>query len=145
MAGENLLKGEDSVLSIWDGVSAYIPIACLTSNSLSTTLSVLEANTKCDPGNTVRVANQFDYQISLDGHAIDTTVDTGKYSNTDLLTLQQAKTNVEWKMTTGHSSITYYGTAIITDLNTDLPNGDWTTFSATLIGTGAIVTTAPNP
>ena len=38
MAGETIIHGKLGILSIWD-TSAYKPVACLTSNSLSTALS----------------------------------------------------------------------------------------------------------
>lgn len=148
MANESFIKGEVGILSLWDGVSAYIPVACLTNNSIGTTVSTLEANTKCNPGFTERVINQRDYSISLDGIAIDTNIDTGKISNIDLFTIQNTGTaRVEWKMITGDSVVTaLYGTAIISDLNLDYPNAEFSTFSATFTAaTGGIVTVAPNP
>ena len=44
------IKGEVVILSIWDGTSAYEPLACLTSNSLSETVDIIESQTKCNPG-----------------------------------------------------------------------------------------------
>lgn len=148
MANETFIKGEEGVLFLWDGVSAYLPVACLESNSLATTVSMLEANTKCNPGFTERVVNQRDYTISLDGIAIDTNVNTGKMSNIDLFTIQNTgSARVEWKLTTGDSVVTaLYGTAIISDLNLDYPNAEFSKFSATLsAASGGIVTVAPNP
>lgn len=145
MAGETIIHGKEGILSIWK-TSAYIPIACLTSNSLATSLSVIESNTKCDPGNTVRNPDQFSYDISADGEYIDTTSvggDTTKASHDYLLSLQMAKTSVDWKLDSGLADTTYYGTAILSDLNLDQSARDNSTFSATLSGTGAIVTTDP--
>ena len=146
MAGETIIHGKLGILSIWD-TSAYKPVACLTSNSLSTTLSVIESNTKCDPGNTVRNADQFSYEISADGEYIDTTSvggETTLASHDWLLVKQMAKTDVTWKLDSGLTDTIYYGTAIISDLNLDQPSDANSTFSATLSGSGAIVTTDPN-
>lgn len=148
MAGESIIHGKIGILSIWDssGIPAYKPVACLTSNSLSTTLSVIESNTKCDPGNTVRNADQFSYEISADGEYIDTTSvggETTLASHDFLLELQMAKTNVNWKLDTGLADTTYYGVAILSDLNLDQPSDANSTFSASLSGSGAILTTAP--
>lgn len=146
MAGESIIHGKVGILSIWD-TDAYKPIACLTSNSLATSLSVIESNTKCDPGNTVRNADQFSYDISADGEYIDTTSDGGdttKASHDFLLELQMAKTNVSWKLASGLADTVYYGTAILSDLNLDQPSDANSTFSATLSGSGAILTTDPN-
>ena len=146
MAGETIIHGKLGILSIWD-TSAYKPIACLTSNSLSTTLSVIESNTKCDPGNTVRNANEFSYEISADGEYVDTTSvggNTAIASHDWLLVKQMAKTSVVWKLDSGLADSIYYGTAIISDLNLDQPSDANSTFSATLSGTGAIVLVDPN-
>ena len=146
MAGESIIHGKDGLLYIWV-TSAYKPIACLTSNSLSSTLSVIESNTKCDPGNIVVNADAFSYEISLDGEYMDTTSvggDSTKRSHDALLALQMAKTVVEWKLDSGLADTTYYGSGILTSLNLDQPSDANSTFSATIQGSGAIVTTDPN-
>jgi len=146
MAGETIIHGKLGILSIWD-TSVYKPVACLTSNSLSSSLSVIESNTKCDPGNTVRNANEFSYDISADGELIDTTSaggETTKASWDWLLEKQMAKTDVVWKLDAGIADNDFYGTAIISDLNLDQPSDANSTFSCTLSGTGAIVLVDPN-
>ena len=146
MAGESIIHGKFGIISIWDG-SAYRPVACLTSNSLATSLSVLESNTKCDPGNTVRNADQFSYDVSMDGEYIDTTSiggDTAKASHDFMLVKQMAKENAVFKYDTGLADTIYYGTAIISDLNLDQPSDANSTFSANLSGSGAILLTDPN-
>lgn len=146
MAGETIIHGKLGILSIWD-TDTYEPIACLTSNSLATTLSVIESNTKCDPGNIVRNADAFSYELSCDGEYIDTTSAGGEdtlHSHDQLLVLQMAKTNVDWKLDSGLADTIYYGTAIITDLNLDQPSDANSSFSASLSGTGAIVLTDPH-
>jgi hypothetical protein len=140
------IKGDTLILSIHDGVG-YLPVACLTSNSLATTLSTIETQTKCDPGVTIKSAGIFDYSISADGLYIDTGTggDTTKISHDELLALQMAGTLVTWQIATGLVTNTfYYGTAIISDLNLDAPTaGENSTFTATLNGSGAIVLVDP--
>lgn len=146
MAGETIIHGKLGILSIWDA-SAYEPVACVTSSSLATQLSVLESNTKCDPGNLVRNADQFSYEISVDGELIDTTSaggDQTKHSWDQLLVLQMAKTNVDWKYDVGLADTTYYGTAILSDLNLDQAADANSAFSANLSGSGAIVLVDPH-
>jgi len=146
MAGESFIKGDGLILSIHDG-AGYLPVACLTSNSLSTTRAVIETQTKCDPGQTIKRAGNFDYSISADGLYIDTGVDDTKFSHDRLLALQMAGANVTWSISTGLVTNTfYYGTAAITDLNLDAPTGgENSTFSCTLSGSGAIVLVDPIP
>lgn len=145
MAGETIIHGREGILYVWDTL-AYKPVACLKSNSLATTLSIIESNTKCDPGNIVVNADAFSYEISADGEYIDTTSvggDTTKSSHDWLLAKQMAKTNITWMLDSGLADTIYYGTAIITSLNLDQASDANSTFSATLQGSGAIVTTDP--
>ena len=143
------IKGENSILYIWD-TDAYKPVACLTSNSLNSTLSVIESTTKCFPGVVKKTAGQFNYTIDAEGEYIDTTSvggDDTKISHDALLALQMAKTLVTWKLdtdVTDAGSIKYYGTAFITDLGDTAGSGDEvTTFSASFSGDGAILLTDP--
>lgn len=145
------IKGENGILYIWDGTSAYKPVACLTSNSLSSAVSVIESRTKCDPGVVVKSAGTFSYTINAEGEYIDTTSvdgDDTKDSHDALLAIQQAKTLITWKIDTDVTSVNapkYYGTALITDLELTQGSGDeFSTFTTTLDGSGAISTTDPN-
>jgi len=62
--------------------------------------------------------------------------------------LQQAKTLVTWKIDTdvdNVDSVKYYGEGYITDLSATFGSGDEvSTFSLTIDGDGAVVTTDPN-
>jgi len=143
------IKGENGILYIY--ATTWKPIACLTSNSLNTTVGLIESQTKCDPGVVKKQAGTFSYTIDAEGEYIDTTSvggDTAKKSHDALLALQMAKTVVEWKIDTDVTDVTsikYYGEALITDLSLSQGAGDeLSTFSATLDGSGAIVLTDPN-
>ena len=142
----NFIKGENLILYVHDS-TIYRPIACLTSNSLNTAVSVIESNTKCNPGVTIKQAGIFTYSLDAEGEYIDTTSiggDTTKASHDYLKTL--LGTTVTWKMATGLTdNAAYYGSAIIGDLSLDAPAGDEiATFSCTLSGSGAIVSVDPN-
>jgi len=140
------IKGELGILYIHDG-TLYRPIACLTSNSLNTAVSIIESQTKCNPGVTVKQAGVQSYTIDAEGEYIDTTSVGGevtKASHDYLFTKQQLLTEVTWKLDTGVTGAIYYGTAIISDLTLDQGAGDEiSTFSMTLEGSGAIVTVDP--
>lgn len=147
MANETLIKGDSIVLYVHDG-AAYRPIACLTSNSLAQTRGVIETQTKCDPGNTIKGAGSMSYNISAEGLYIDTTSvgeEVTKASHDYLKTIMDAGTSVTWKMDTGLTDTPeYFGTAILSDLQASFPTGDeWANFSVTLEGSGAIVSTDP--
>jgi predicted secreted protein len=140
------IKGEVGILYIHDD-TIYRPVACLTSNSLSSTVAVIESNTKCNPGVTIKQAGLTTYSIDAEGEYIDTTSVGGeitKASHDFLLTRQSTKLPQTWKLVTGVTGATYYGTVIITDLTLDQGSGDdLSTFSMTLEGSGFIVTIDP--
>lgn len=140
------INGDILILSVHDG-TAYRPTACLTSNSLSETTTVRESNTKCDPGETIKSKGVRSYNISLEGEYIDTTSvggDTAKASHDFLKTLADGVDNINWRMATGLADTPfYYGNGILSDLSITAPANENTTFSATLDGSGAIVTVDP--
>lgn len=141
------IKGDALILYVHDG-TVYRPIACLTSNSLSQTRGIIETQTKCDPGVIQRASGVLSYEISCEGNYIDTTSvgsEITKASHDYLKGVIEAGTAVTWKMDTGLTDTdAYFGTAIMTDLGADAPTGDeFATFSATLSGSGSIVTVDP--
>ena len=146
MANETFISGDDLVFSIWDGSNSYDPVACVTNSSLSESVEINQVYTKCDPGNAANTPAGYSYEISVEGIYIDEAVDIDKTSHALLAASLRNKTAVEWSMSTGLSgTATQYGTAYITSLElTGEANGN-ATFSATLIGTGSISSTNPNP
>ena len=142
------IKGDAIILSIYDG-AAYRPVACLTSNSLSESMGIIEVQTKCDPGVTQRQSGTYSYEISAEGEYIDTTStggETSKASHDYMHSLFAAGAAVVWRMSTGLTdTANYYGTAYMTELTADAPSGDeFATFSLTLSGDGSIATTDPS-
>lgn len=142
------IRGENGVIFLYLD-EAWKPVACLTSNSLSTTVEVIERQTKCAPGVTEKSAGVFNYNLSLEGEYIDTTTEGGddtKASHDALLQLQISRELQTWKLDTNMAdvnSVKYYGTALITDLSLDQAVNENSTFSGTLDGNGAIETTDP--
>ena len=140
------IKGEGLILYIHDG-TLYRPVACLTSNSLDSELGIIEARTKCAPGVVEKQAGIFSYKISAEALAIDSTSvggDVTKASHDYLMTIQQAKTLINWKMDSGSGTLKYYGTGLITTLGLAAPSGDeFASFSLAIDGSGAIVTVDP--
>jgi len=144
------IKGENGILYVYDEqASAYKPIACLTSNSINSTIEAIDSQTKCAPGVTVKSAGVFAYSVSLEGEYIDTTSvggDTTKKSHDALLALQLNKQLLNWKIDTDITdgdSIKYYGEALLTDLTLDQATNENSTFSGTLDGSGLILTEDP--
>lgn len=149
------ILGEKGILFIWDiptlpAVPAYKPVACLTSQSLATAVSMIESRTKCFPGVVKKQPSLFSYTISAEGEYIDTTTvggDTTKKSHDALLLLQMTKQKINWKIDTditNGTSTKYYGSAYINDLSLDQGAGDeFSTFSLSLDGDGDILFADP--
>ena len=143
----DFIKGDVLIFYVHDS-SAYRPIACLTSNTLSQTRGVIETQTKCDPGVIQRAAGVLSYDISCEGEYIDTTsagAEVTKASHDFLKTLLEAGDEITWKMDTGLTDTSaYFGTAFLTELSADAPTGDeFATFSCSLSGSGVIVSVDP--
>jgi len=141
------IKGEDLILYVWV-TDEYLPIACLTSNSINKAKSIIETTTKCDPGVVVRASGSRSYEIPFEGIYIDTGAsgDTTKASHDSLLALFDTDDEQTWKMDTGLiDTVAYYGTGIFNQLDMTAGSGDeFATFSGSISGSGAIVTVDPN-
>jgi hypothetical protein len=139
------IKGEDLILYVWDGTSAYEPVACLTSNSIELTRSIIESQTKCDPGVTVKSPGIMTYQIPFEGEYIVT--ESGKVSHDGLMDFinTASPATITWRMDTGQSGTPYYyGTGTLVDLSLSADAGDnISTFSGTIDGSGLALTTDP--
>ena len=139
------IKGDDVILSIYDG-SAYKPVGCLTSNDISFTRNVIEAQTKCNPGVIVKQAGSTSSEISFEANYIVT--DASKNSFNELLDFINVinGTTQTWKMTSAQSSpVAYDGSGILADLSLSSAAGDeFATFSGTISNSGLIVTVDPN-
>jgi len=137
------IKGDAIILSVHDG-TAYEPIACLTSNSLSLTRNVIETQTKCNPGVTIKTPGSMAYSISAEGVAI--TTEAGKVSANALITKMNlvVQTSDIWRMDDGNGTF-YYGTGVFTETTFDAAAGDENaTFSTSIEGSGLIVTVDPS-
>lgn len=144
------IKGENGMLYTYEG-AAWKPVACLTSIDLSSTVSIIESQTKCFPGVVKKTPGSFSASISAEGEYIDTTTaggDTAKVSHDRMFLDQQAKTLKEWKIDTditNATSVKYFGSGYYTDLTLTAGAGDEiSNFSVTLDVDGAVLYTDPN-
>lgn len=148
MAGETFIKGQALIMSVWDGTSAYRPLACLTSSNFSASVEANEVETMCDPGNVVKEYGSSSYTAQVEGIYIDTTSaggETTKASHDYLLDLIDNKTQRTFRLATGLADNPfYYVTGLITDLELSGEAGDNATFSATIEVSGGYSTTDPN-
>lgn len=144
------IKGEILILSVYDTTdTAYRPVACLTSNALNQTRGIIESQTKCDPGVTTKTPGTLNYTLTGDGEYIDTTSSGAPArASHDYLkeNFMDTGDTLTWRLATGLTdNAFYYGTGVFTDLSLTGDSGDAvSTFSFTIDGDGAIVTTDPN-
>lgn len=137
-----LLEGRDVILSIYDD-TAYKPVVCLTSNSISHNREIVEGTvTKCDQSPSVS-AGGYSYEISADGEvlALDDT-DYADRANGEFLRglIEEGKEQI-FKMDGGNETI--YGTAIITAYEETYPAEGKATFTLSMRGIGKITDTDP--
>jgi hypothetical protein len=149
MSAKKFIKGDAIILYLKDSDGDYLPVACLESTSLNETRNVLEAQTKCDPGQTVRAYGTYSYEIPMEGKYIDTTsaaspsFDTAA-SHDALAAKIRNEEDCDWRLSTGLADTPYYyGTGLLSGLNLDAPSGDWATFSGTIMGSGVVSATEP--
>src|SRR5690606_26394817 len=146
-----MIKGSNSMLYVYDGTAeAYRPIACITSNSLSSTLSLLESATKCNPSGTEYTADRLNESVSVDGEVIDTTSaggETAKASWDYLYGLMKDSadndTKHEFWYDSGIEGADYYFKGYIGELSHEASATEKITFSATVQITGNTSTTDP--
>lgn len=137
---ETKVSGRDYILlADIDGDSTYKPIACLTSNSITSTLGTIDATSKC--GDSYTPSPSFNQSIECEGFAIDETGTPAKDSYQQLYTAHAAKTQFAIKMGKASPSagdITYSGTVFISNFGVNAADKDDVKFTATFV-----VTTPP--
>jgi hypothetical protein len=115
-----------------DGDSTFKAVACLTSNSLTSTLNVIDATSKC--GDQFQAGPSFSQSFRAEGFAIDETGTPAKDSYQQLYTAHAARTTFAMKMgkavpTSG--DITYSGTVFISAFDVNAADKDDVKFTAT--------------
>jgi len=139
MAQDTFFKGENQILYLVVGGLDY-PIACLTENSFTEDVEMLETTTADNGGwKTSRPLNQG-YGISFSGIAIASDKATIEKYSLDLLRgLKRARTKITWKISTG-ALMTETGEGYIVGLSESAPAEGLITFSGGIIGYGTPTT-----
>ena len=137
MADVNV-KGHTGLLSVYD-TTAYKPIVCLTSTSMSSVLRLIEKVNYCTQGKTIRTIDGIDRTVSFDAEVM--TVDGAtNASYAELLELQGEEQTFKLE---GRGEAQYFN-AVISDLSDTFPGEGDATFSGTLTINGDISATDPN-
>jgi predicted secreted protein len=137
---ETKVSGRDYILlADIDNDGTYKPVACLTSNSITSTLGTIDATSKC--GDSYTPSPSFNQSIECEGFAIDETGTPAKDSYQQLYAAHAAKTQFAMKMgkaTPSAGDITYSGTVFISNFGVNAADKDDVKFTATFV-----VTTPP--
>ena len=154
MADEQFYSGSLFMLYIRNS-GTWKPVACLTSNGISESWDFAETVTKCDPGVTRRKPTTYSYEIPFEGVFTDTSGaggDTAKASWDVIKTIARAKTLTEYQIallkddgTEEPNFAAQFGTAYFSALDITGAEGEFITFSGTLLGDGDITETDPYP
>ena len=115
-----------------DGDSTFKPVACLTSNSMTSTLNVIDATSKC--GDQFQAGPSFSQSFRAEGFAIDETGTPSKDSYQQLYAAHAARTQFAMKMgkaTPAAGDITYSGQVFISAFDVNAADKDDVKFTAT--------------
>ena len=136
--------GEDRILYIKLNGS-WLPIGCLTSNSMSESAEMLDTTTRDNAGWTTSRPTIQSYSISFEGIQINTTMAGGTFtvlSYDKLKLLKRDKILLDWKTQGTKYPIVDYGKAYINEISDASAVGELITFSGNLTGFGKpLVTT----
>ena len=119
------------------GGTTFLPVACLTTNSLTSTNDTIDATSKC--GNQYTPSPVFSQSFECEGFAIDETGTPSKDSYQQLYVAHSAKTLFAIKMgkaTPTSGDITYGGAGqlvFISDFGVQADDGDDVKFTATFV------------
>ncbi len=154
MADEQFYSGSLFMLYIRNS-GTWKPVACLTSNGISESWDFAETVTKCDPGVTRRKPTTYSYEIPFEGVFTDTSGaggDTAKASWDTIKNLARAKTLTEYQIallredgTEDPNFSAQFGAAYFSALDITGAEGEFITFSGTMLGDGDITETDPYP
>ena len=117
-----------------DGDATFKPVACLTSNSLTSTVNTIDATSKC--GDQFQPGPSFTQSFQAEGFAIDETGTPAKDSYQQLYAAHAAKTVFSMKMgkaTPAAGDITYSGQVWISNFDVNADDKDDVKFSATFV------------
>jgi len=132
---ETKVSGRDYILlADIDGDATFKPVACLTSNSITSTLGTIDATSKC--GDQYTPSPSFSQTIECEGFAIDETGTPAKDSYQQLYAAHAAKTIFAIKMgkaTPTSGDITYSGSVFISDFGVTADDKDDVKFTATFV------------
>ena len=132
------VKGHTGLLSVYV-TSAYKPIVCLTSTSMSSVLRLIEKVNYCTAGETIQTIDGIDRTVSFDAEVM-TLSGTTDASLSEIMAMQETEQTFKLE---GRGSSAQYFNAVISNLDDSFAAGEDATFSGTLTINGDILTADP--
>jgi len=117
-----------------DGNATFKPVACLTSNSLTSTVNTIDATSKC--GDEFQPGPSFTQSFECEGFAIDETGSPAKDSYQQLYAAHASRSIFAMKMgkaTPAAGDITYSGQVWISNFDVNADDKDDVKFTATFV------------
>ena len=134
---ETKVSGRDYILlADINNDGTFKPVACLTTNSLTSTNDTIDATSKC--GNEYTPSPVFSQSFDCEGFAIDETGTPSKDSYQQLYIAHAAKTAFNMKMgkaTPTSGDVYYSGQVFISDFEVNAADKDDVKFTATFVVT----------
>ena len=132
---ETKVSGRDYILlADIDGDATFKAVACLTTNSFTSTNDTIDATSKC--GNSYTPSPVFTQSFECEGFAIDETGTPSKDSYQQLYAAHAARTSFNMKMgkaTPTAGDIVYSGQVFISDFEVNAADKDDVKFTATFV------------
>ncbi len=139
MANTNV-KGAQGVLSFHDG-TAYKPIICLTSTSMSRVSEVIQKVNYCTQGETVSEVDRITRTVNFEGEVMTVGTPADGVSYDDLITAIESMEEQNFRLD-GRGSSQYFK-AVISNLDDTYPGEGYATFSGSLTINGDVSGTDP--
>jgi hypothetical protein len=139
MANTNV-KGAQGILSFHDG-TAYKPIICLTSTSMSRVSEVIQKVNYCTQGETISKVDRITRTVNFDGEVMTVGTPADGASYEDLITAIESMEEQNFRL--DGRGVTQYFKAIIANLDDTYPGEGDATFSGSLTINGDVSETDP--
>lgn len=135
-------NGSDRILFV-KLLGIWLPVGCLTDNSLSESSEMLNTTTRDNDGWYTGRPTTQNYVINYSGLQINTTVAGGNFEVASYDKLKQLKRNrtlTDWKIEGALFPVVDYGKCYVTELSEASAVDEFLTFSGTMTGYGKPLT-----
>ena len=134
-----MINGTYNLLYIkWE--DEFLPIGCLTSDSFSEEIEMLDSTTRDNAGWKTGTPTNQSYNISFEGLVKNTNFNGGDFSKISLdrlRVLKRSRTLIEWRTEDKDLTFVDSGFGHITSLSRSSTSDEFITFSANIEGYGA--------